>query len=1401
MNISTVNNVLIDNTTNLEVKKSLLHNPVINKEIKIINVDSDKFKSGNEEVLSTVNKEQIKSNLQLEVTDNNGFAVMGKSDINAKVSGDITITPDFILGKLSGMKSNESKKFYPPKFDVERKQYIISGKAMEAILGTFNVGFEIRLGEVNGNLAFQVDSGIKRGSIYSDLEKMLKALRIETYKKDKLLFIKPNYKDVIDIPVSKDKTQKARIESLDTNSENTKVSIDKSGMLTVKLKDVKITASTDSKVVSNKSEKPDVAKVKFDFSLDNKLNPTINIKDGEVKTDLNQKTIEKFVGKVANEVLEPTLGTSLSISLSKLSGKVKIDENGLDTEIKTDIKIESNTDDSEVSGNLKLNLDDKKPVVEVNNLTSKLKDNQTVNADLIKYDSKNNSVKAQNIDSKLNQKGVNADVKGNIQVSLKENETQISFQGDTKGKVDKNDLKSDFETHGNHNIEIKNNKINVTIDQMMAIGSFNKSTHKKESTKSNKEINLTTNKVNVSGKANLGKMNLEGSLKEGGVKVKVGKDVNIQTSANVNAIATGKNVNGKVEVKGVAVDIKEDSNVTVKAENVKAEGSFKNKNKLSVDGKVSGNVDVNISNNGDIAVKATGGEFDAKFQKGEKIKVDGKGKDASFKINKNQDINIELKNVSAKTDLNLGNVKLSADTKGKKVNVDTKGDDVSIKTEKSTSYTDLKVKKNISVKGTTGDVSVKVSSTNKGDDVKIDVKNADMNAHIKNNNGKLNVNAHTKADVNVHVDRNEDIAISSKNSKLTDVKMSLGEKIAVDAKGKNFNVNIKGDDIGIKLKDAEFKGKVTPNPRIIVNTETQTKSELSVKIADKKEWTDINVSNKSALKGDVSIKDKIKSDFNNKNGFNLYVKDSDAGSIIKTNVDGLNLKGNVDAGTAKIDMDGQGNFNLTIDDTKEESDVNIKYSGKIVGNADVRGTAKGNYDVNGNVGVNIYGDDVKIDAEGDINARAKSEKLGIGANVKVYGDKNNKINVNINSKSDNKVDVKVANEGFVEITDIDQLKIGKSDKTVNDILSKLKSKSTRIVYQNLDIKENGQKVSVSVQAKDIKTEYGNISTAMSLRKSGERVMIDRGIAVVEPNEALFKFITDEVSKKYNIKVTGTPEFKDGVISIKGEVKTKTGITQIADFSIKTTVVNDNIVLDIDKANVLQVLGQNSVNKILNKVLNKTDIEHIKIDKNSITIKLADLFKDLSMTDGVNFTGVKLEDNKIKVGFTYNSNDQDIARLASKNDIVGIDKYLKENSLSSLSGEAISTAYSAYASSGDIDRTSKMISDISKSYADPTQGNKKEIARSLVWISKNQDVKKKRIEDDITLKFTKQIDLKSTEGQNIIKALPTEVVKNLANNLDKTISQGGGFSLITSDERENANIMRRLKGIPENKAML
>ncbi|HEY9843645.1 MAG TPA: hypothetical protein V6D23_24450, partial [Candidatus Obscuribacterales bacterium] len=157
-----------------------------------------------QQLLGPTTQQPIVSHLQLELEDKDGLANFGEHDIKATVSGDILISPQFLLEKLSGLKGDKEKKFDKPVFDAERRQFVISGTALNKILGFIDIGFEIRLGVVKGELGFRVDSGLKRGSIYEDLTKMLKEQGLATYEKDGMLFIKPEYKQTIALPALAD---------------------------------------------------------------------------------------------------------------------------------------------------------------------------------------------------------------------------------------------------------------------------------------------------------------------------------------------------------------------------------------------------------------------------------------------------------------------------------------------------------------------------------------------------------------------------------------------------------------------------------------------------------------------------------------------------------------------------------------------------------------------------------------------------------------------------------------------------------------------------------------------------------------------------------------------------------------------------------------------------------------------------------------------------------------------------------------------------------------------------------------------------------------------------------------------------------------------------------------------
>jgi hypothetical protein len=104
----------------------------------------------------------------------------------------------------------------------------------------------------------------------------------------------------------------------------------------------------------------------------------------------------------------------------------------------------------------------------------------------------------------------------------------------------------------------------------------------------------------------------------------------------------------------------------------------------------------------------------------------------------------------------------------------------------------------------------------------------------KNKTGRLNIDADVKGNANVKIDQESNVRVNVKNGQ-TDAKVTLDgknndRKIDVSAKGKDFSVAVVNDDIDVNLNKSTFKGSITPNPKIGVQVETQTASDLKVKI-------------------------------------------------------------------------------------------------------------------------------------------------------------------------------------------------------------------------------------------------------------------------------------------------------------------------------------------------------------------------------------------------------------------------------------------------------------------------------------------------------------------------------------------------------------------------------------------
>jgi hypothetical protein len=1399
---------------------------------------SDSFTPVNNQVLATKTTPPVqflKSNLEIQIKDKDGFANFGKADLRATVSGDISITKEMILNQLGNMKDGPDKRFNKPRFDAERQQFVISGTGINALLNTFDIPFEIRLGIKDGNLAFLVDSFITRGSVYSDLKEMMLDAGIETYEKDKTLFIKPTVGQTIDLPYTKDKSQIGRIEWIDTNSENTKTSIDKSGTIHVRLNNVQMIASSDISKINKKVEKPDVASIKFDFTLDDKLQPDATFSDGKLDANVSQADIEKYVGKDNMAFMKETFGTALSVSLTGIGGHLAMTEKGTDLTVAGNVAAKATDTDATISTGLKVQLKDDKPVIEANNLDADLVGDQKIKAEHVGFDASKEgiTVDAKGVDANVHIPEASIKAQGDGIFTSNKEGLSGSFTGKTDGSLKKDGVDIKFNTAGNHTVSTAGNKLDIVIDKAKVDGGYDSTVRGLSNdkvvgrdedglaaSKEKQQFNVEIKNVEANTNIKTSIANISSLVSGGGIKAEIGNDIHISSDAKLTATASGNQLNGNIEVQGVDVNIKEDGSASVQVNNTKAQGNFRTDNKkISAGGKISGDINVNVDNKGAVEVKTQKGNIDAKFKldngANTKINVTAKGKDASVKVDPQSNISVKLENVDAITDIKANKVKVKAHTKGESVSIDAIGDDVNISTKNTTSQADFKLKELLTVKGKTGDVNVKIHETPDSEDIKIDINKPDVKGTIKNANGNLNIDMGTKADnVKIHVDVAENVTVATKNA-TTNAHLNLSDKVKHNSKidltadSKDFNVDVIGDDVNIKIKDSKFTGKITPKEEIKVGAQATTRSDINIKITDKPEYTDVDISTKSSVKGDVSLAGKLNSNFDNKDGFNLFIKDSPETTHVVTGINGINLDGSFNAGPVNLGVKGSGNFSLDILDKPLTSDVNIGYDGKLGGIANVKSQdqgripttepdmANGNYSIDGKVKVSVVDDDVNINVKGSLDADVDSPKYGMGAKVNATGTDDQPIQATINIKNDPIVNASLAKGGYIQLKDIDKLKI--EDPTVTMILTKLKAKSANISYQELQVKNNADTLSVNIQASGINTDFGGVEASLTLKKDGTTVQVDKGVMIMEPNINLYNLIVEELTKKYKIKIEGKPELKNGTLKVTGEIKSQKGVVQIADFNIKANVVNNELVLDLDKATVLKVISANTVNTVINQVLNHTDIDHLKIDKKGVTIKLADIFKDLSLTEGVNFTGLNMIDNKIKVGFVYNSIDKEIASYAKKKDIEGLSQYIKKMDYKNVSGEALSTAYSTFADAKDIGKSSNFIASLVNMYSNNPDISKNEFDRGLTWISKNYGVKRTNIQDNITMEFTKLIELKTAKGDNLIKALPTGVVRNFANNLDQTISQGAGMSIIFPDERSTANYMRKLKGIPANNA--
>jgi len=1071
-------------------------------------INSDSLKTS---PISSTKKNYISSNLDIEIKDKDGFDNFGKADIRAKLTGEIKLTKDFMLTQLANaLKDDKDKKFNPPTFDEKRNHFIISGTAKKAVLNLIDVDFEIRLGEKNGNLCFLVDNFITRGSIYSDLKKMLLESGINTFEKDNTLFIQPTLGKTIDIPISKDKNQTGRIEWIDTNLDNTKVKIDKNGNLTVKVNNVDIIASTDINKVNKTVDKPDVAKVKFDFSVDNDMKLKGKFSDGSIVVNLREDTVNKLSNN--SELIRENLGKALTLSLTHLTGNVDL-TNCLDLKVKGDVKVSSEDNNTQIDTKLNANINDKIMNIKSDYLNGKLKGNQKIIAENILFNDNGQGTKRISlnlIESNVSLNTVNINAKGNAFIKNTKEKTDINFDGDVNASASKDNINGSIQTKGKHIIKIGNNSIDINVDYAKVLGRFDSLVKKndkidslntsKETNNNNKiqDINVNIKNIDADVEINTEPTKIKNNITGGSTKINInGQNIKVNTTATINANAEGKMVNAKAIIKGGEVNI-EDGNVNIKSEDIQAEGSYTNKEgKLNVSGNVAGKTHVNIDKEGNVKINQYG-SFNAKFNSNNKIKVDGKGQKASVKVSKNEDIDIDLNNFKAKTDIKADNVLVKTDSKGEKINVKVtqEGKDISVKSKNTKSNASVNLKTGVfSGSGKAGDVDIRVNVSDKGDDVKIGVKQVDFKAKVKNKEDNLNVDITTKADANIHVSRNGSVKVSSKNASITTANFTLkekstnNEKIKTSATGKDFEVTVtegKIQDINVKLKSADFNSTITPNDDIKTNIKSGNKSDLSVRVVEEPTSTKVNVKSSTPLNGNIIVKNNVQSDFNNKNGFTVNVNEDSNSTKVDVKVDVLNLNGNVSLDKNYISVNGTGDLKVSVNDRKnEKTKVDVEYNNhNITGKISANDLAQVNYNINGNLKVNVDGEKVSVNNVGKFNSDIKSPKHGISTNISLEGTEKEPISINV----DNEVDVKISHPGYVELKDIKSLNLGQDqNKTINDILQNLISNDIKIFTKNIEVRNNAEFVSTNLKTSTIRTQMGRVDLSMDLIKSNSTV--------------------------------------------------------------------------------------------------------------------------------------------------------------------------------------------------------------------------------------------------------------------------------------------------------------------------
>lgn len=1344
----------------------------------------------------------IKGQLELKLQDRDGLLVRSADDLDAQLSGEFVVQPEFILKQLADLPLGKDMRMNPPKFDAERRQYVLSGKALDVILGMINVGFEVRLGAQNGQLAFRVDNAIKRGIIYKVLAKQLGKLGLDTERQDHQLLVKPSYNKALNLPIGKD-GQTASVNGIKASPQEISFSMDAQGQLIIKLKDAKLALSSDSKGAKAHTAEADQLEITLDLSLDQQLNPSITIQDGELQTSASSATLNTLVKAPVADQIRQQLGSDLKLQVADLQGQLELKQ-GLQLQASAQVQL-SGSDDAHLKTRIEVKHQGKETQLQASQLDAQSLSGQKISAASVSY--ANQQVSVQDLDGQVQLKTAQGEIKAQVQDldgSLQkgaDGQLQIQSEGQIQAELSQDGTQASIRAEGKQKIKLTGQEIDVHLEQAEVKGSLDASKPKpaqvQEQTKtqpdksskpakadqSPPQIRLEVDVLTADAQAQLPEMQIKGQIKEAHTTVTTQDGLKIQVDGQLQASAQGERIQAEVKAQGASLELGPNGQLEAELKNHQSQGSFKSQGKAQVAGKLSGDLSLAL-NEGKVVAQTTQGHFDARMSAGQKVSVSGQGGNARLELINGEDVNVRVENLDLTTSVNAGNAKVKARTRGKAAEVSVSGDDIRLKTQGSRSDLNVGIKQNVKASGQTADVQMHIHEGEQ-ERISIQAQDADVKANVTNAKKTLDLKAKAKADLDVTI-AGQDVTIAAEQSQ-TQVDMQLNKKVALQAQGRDFTVKVKGDDLDIAMEQGSFRGQITPNERIRVDAKSDKAARLKVSVDEHDKGSDIQVQADSPVSGYVNINGKLDSDFKNPDGFKLKVADAEA-EVISVEMQDLGLKGKVETPGVQAELAGAGDFKLQINDGDQ---VNIGYDGAIAGAANVSGQARADYKLAGKVDVEINQQDLDIRTQSTIKAKTSQTRFGAQGQASIDA-QTQPLHVSL---KDQQLSLELPAGVDLQLNDLQKLKLD-DNPAAQGILKKLESESIQIQARNLALE--GKDLSLELSAEGIQTEYGQIDLSLQADKSGQQLEISAGKLKLTPDMDFYELLRETLSKKYNIQIQGKPSFENGAIQFEGQARSKTGVMQLARFEMKATVEDNKLVFELEKAKILGLIGTNTTGKIIKHFLSKTDIDVFRSSSGKMEIALADIAKDLSMTQGVNFTGLQLVDNRFEVDFSFKTQDQQVARLAKADDVAGLKKLLASKHLTDFSGESLSTAFSTYTQTKDTDAAIQLLEQVAKAYTrnlDPQV--RYELGRALDWMARSNSARKKDVSDDIALSFAREFKPNTPAGAALIKALPKAFIETLANNLDQTLSQGGGMSWITPEERKLANQLRRLHHLPEN----